>query len=134
MGDCIFCKIVKGGLPCYKTYEDKDFFGFLDIQPLNPGNSLLVTKKHYRWVYDVPNFGEYFEAAKKLGLASQKVVRSHSINFLTLGYEVPHSHIRIIPRFDNDGHIDGIELSAIKKIPKEKMTDIAKRIFKETQK
>lgn len=129
--DCIFCKIVAGELPCYKVYEDEEFLGFLDINPLNPGNALLVTKKHYTWVYDVPNFGKYFEAAKKIALAAQKAVGAHSVNFLTLGYEVPHAHIRIIPRFDNDGHNDGIRLSAVKKIPKEKMEEISRKILQD---
>lgn len=129
MEDCIFCKISRGELPSYKVYEDGDFLGFLDIRPLNPGNSLLVPKKHRRWVYDVPNFGDYWEAAKKIALATQAVVGSHSVNFLTLGYEVPHAHIRIVPRFDNDGHDDGIRISAVKDIPKEEMERIAKEIL-----
>ena len=105
------------------------FLGFLDHQPLNPGNSILIPKKHYRWVYDVPKFGEYWEIAKKIALTTQIVVESHSINFLTLGYEVPHAHIRIIPRFENDGHSDGIRLSAVKNISKEKMQEIAEKIY-----
>lgn len=128
MEQCIFCRIVKGELPSYKAYEDSDFLGFLDINPLNPGNVLLIPKKHYQWVYDVPEFGAYFEAAKKIGLAAKEATGAHSINFLTLGYEVPHAHIRIIPRFDNDGHTDGIRLSAVKKIPPEEMKAIAEKI------
>ena len=134
MKNCVFCKIVKGELPSYKVYEVENFFGFLDHNPLNPGNSLLIPKKHYRWVYDIPEFGEYWEAARKIALATQKIVKSHSINFLTLGYEVSHAHIRIIPRFDDDCHTDGIRLSAVKKIAKEKMQEIAKKIYKETEK
>jgi histidine triad (HIT) family protein len=128
--ECIFCKIVKGELPSYKVYEDENFLGFLDINPLNPGNVLLVSKKHYRWVYDVPNFGEYWEVAKKVALASQEVVGSNSINFLTLGYEVPHAHIRIVPRFEGDGHDDGVKISNVKKISAEKMKEIAEKIWK----
>lgn len=128
MDDCIFCKIIKGDLPAYKTYEDDSFFGFLDIRPLNPGNSLLIPKKHYRWVYDVPNFGDYWEAAKKLALRTQSVVGSESISFLTLGYEVPHAHIRIVPRFPDDGHSDGILLSAVKNIPTVEMEKLATAI------
>ncbi|MDO8497387.1 MAG: HIT domain-containing protein [bacterium] len=126
--DCVFCKIIKGELPSYKIYEDENFLGFLDIRPLNPGNSILIPKKHYRWVYDVPNFGEYWEAAKKIVIATEKTIKPNSINFLTLGYEVPHAHIRIIPRFDNDNHTDGIRLSAIKNISKERMEEIANKI------
>jgi len=77
MRDCIFCQIVAAKIPCHKVYEDKDFLGFLDIKPLNPGNSLLIPKKHYRWVYDVSNFGEYWEVARKIALATQEVVKSH---------------------------------------------------------
>ena len=132
--DCIFCQIDNGELPCYKVYEDKDFLGFLDIAPLNPGNSLLIPKKHYRWVYDLPNFGEYWKAARKVALATQKAVKAHSINFLTLGYEVEHAHIRIIPRFDDDGHDDGIRLSAVKKIPKRRMREIGEDIRERVKK
>lgn len=128
MNGCIFCSIVSGSIPSYKVYEDHQFLGFLDIRPLNPGNSLLIPKQHYRWVYDVPNFGEYFEVAKKIALATQQVVSSHSVNFLTLGYEVEHAHIRIIPRFDNDGHTDGIRLSNIKTLSDVEMKQISKNI------
>lgn len=126
MDDCIFCKIAAGKLPSYKVYEDADFIGFLDINPLNPGNTLLIPKKHYRWVYDVPNFGEYFEAAKKIGLAVQHAVGARSINFLTVGEEVPHAHIRIIPRFVGDGEV--IALNNFKKIPPAEMEKIARAI------
>lgn len=131
MDDCIFCKIVAGEIPCYKTYEDEFFIGFLDVRPLNRGNSLLVPKGHYRWVNDVPNFGEYWEAARKLAQATERVVVSESISYLTLGYEVPHAHIRIIPRFENDGHEDGIRLSAVKNMTGEEMGALAQKILQQ---
>jgi len=128
MDDCIFCKIVKGEIPCHKVYEDENFLGFLDINPLSLGNSLLIPKKHYRWVYDLPNFGSYFEAAKKIALATMPVVKANATSFLTLGYEVPHAHIRIIPRFDNDQHTHGIDTDlTIKQNPQE-LQELAKKI------
>jgi histidine triad (HIT) family protein len=129
MEDCIFCKIVAGEIPCFKTYEDDLFLGFLDIKPLNKGNSLLIPKKHYRWVNDVPEFGEYWEAARKLALKTAEIVQPESTSYLTLGYEVPHAHIRIIPRFENDGHDDGIQLSAVKKISMEEMKALSEEIL-----
>ncbi len=125
MEDCIFCKIVSLQIPCYKVYEDSDFLGFLDIQPLNPGNVLLISKKHYRWAYDVPNFGKYFEIAKKVGNGIIKSMGATSINFLTIGEEVSHAHIRIIPRYKDDK--SPIEIFP-KKIPDEEMKKIAKTI------
>lgn len=127
--DCVFCKIIKGDLPSYRVYQDTDFFGFLDIHPLNPGNVLLVPKVHYRWVTDVPNFGRYFDIAKNIGLAAQKVVSSDYTSFLTLGMEVHHAHIRIIPRFYNDAQTKGIDTTLFQNIAPEEMQRLASEIF-----
>lgn len=128
MDDCIFCKIVKGEIPAFKVYEDDNFLGFLDINPLNPGNSLLIPKKHYRWVVDVPEFGQYFEIAKKIAIKTMPIVGANAVSFLTLGYEIPHAHIRIIPRFDHDQHTHGIDTDLIVKQTKEEMELIARKI------
>jgi len=128
MNECIFCKIVKGEIPCYKVYEDEGFFGFLDIKPLNKGNCLLIPKKHFRWVDDVEDFGAYWEAAKKISTATKKAFGSITTSYLTLGFEVLHAHIRIVPRYENDGHDDGIQISNVKDISKEEMTEIAEKI------
>lgn len=130
MEDCIFCKIVAGEIPCYKTYEDDLFLGFLDIRPLNKGNSLLIPKTHHRWVNDVPEFGEYWEAARKLALKTASVVGSDFTTYLTLGEEVPHAHIRIIPRFDNDAHKNGIDLSLVIEMSAEEMKSLAEKILR----
>jgi histidine triad (HIT) family protein len=128
MDDCIFCKIIKGEIPCFKVYEDSKFLGFLDINPLNPGNSLLIPKNHYRWVVDIPNFGEYWEIAKKIANKTMPIVGANATSFLTLGYEVPHAHIRIIPRFDHDQHTHGIDTNLVINQSHEEMSDIAKKI------
>jgi len=129
MNDCIFCKIVKGDIPCYKVYEDDKYLGFLDIKPLNIGNSLLIPKDHHHWVYDVPNFGQYFEIAKKIALETKNIVNAEAVSFLTLGYEVPHAHIRIIPRFPNDLHTHGIDTNLIVNQSKEDFVEISAKIF-----
>jgi len=130
MDDCIFCKIVKGEIPCYKIYEDNNFLGFLDIRPLTKGNSLLISKEHYRWVYDVPDFGNYWEAAKKVALSTIKILGAERVTFLTLGMEVPHAHIRIIPRYNNDKQSIIPNLDIVEKIEKEEMQKIAEEIKK----
>lgn len=128
MENCIFCKIVAGEIPCEKVYEDPDFLGFMDIKPINKGQTLLVPKKHYRWVDDVPNFGAYFEAAKKIGLATKKALNPITICYVTLGFEVEHAHIRIIPRFPNDGHEDGLNFHLYKEVIPNEFQEIAKKI------
>lgn len=128
MKDCLFCKIVKGEIPCYKVYEDDDFVAFLDIRPLTKGNFLAVTKKHYRWAIDVPNFGDYFEVAKKVGLAAQRAFGAEWISFLTLGLEVPHAHIRVIPRYKKDLHKGLVDIEVFEKFSDEEMRETRDKI------
>jgi len=128
MTEDVFCKIVRGEIPVYKVYEDDDFLGVMDIHPINKGQSLMITKKHYRWVDDVPDFGEYFEAAKKVGLATKKALAPLTICYVTLGFEVPHAHIRIIPRFKNDGHEEGLDFKLFKDTTPEELKEIGQKI------
>ena len=48
MSDCIFCKIIKGEIPCKKIYEDDEMLAFHDINPMAPVHFLLVPKKHIK--------------------------------------------------------------------------------------
>ena len=127
---CIFCKIIAGDLPAYKVYEDEKFLAFLDIRPLTKGNSLVITKEHYRWVYDVPEFGDFFEVAKKIALAAKKGLGAEWISFLTLGLEIPHAHIRVMPRYSNDLYKEFIDESISEDFSDEEMKEIADIIAK----
>ena len=70
MDNCIFCKIIRGEIPCQKIAENNDFLAFLTIYPFTEGHTLIIPKKHFRWVNDVPNFGEYWDFSRKV---SQKI-------------------------------------------------------------
>ena len=95
--DCIFCKSVKGEIPAEKVYEDENFLAFLDIRPLSPGHTLVISKKHYRWVWDIPNAGAYFEIAKKIALAIKQSFDTEYVFLKIIGEEVPHAHIWLFP-------------------------------------
>src|SRR5438477_2730939 len=97
MNDCVFCKIVKGEIPSHKVYEDKDFLAFLDINPQSPGHTQVIPKTHYRWVWDVPNVGEYFEVVRKIAKAQQKAFQTDFILSKIVGDEVEHAHIWVFP-------------------------------------
>jgi len=126
--DCIFCKIINGEIPSYQVYEDKSFVSFLDIKPLTKGNVLVVPKKHSRWVYDVSNFGEYFELAKVMGLAAKRAFGAEWISFLTLGLEVPHAHIRVIPRYKKDLHGPVVDINIHENYSEKELKGIAESI------
>ncbi len=95
--DCIFCKIVSKSIPAEIIYEDADFLGFLDIRPQSPGHALLIPKEHYRWVWDVPNVGAYFEAVKKVAVAQKKAFATDFVLSKIVGEEVPHAHVWVFP-------------------------------------
>lgn len=126
--DCIFCKIVKGELPCYKIYEDKDFLALLDIKPRNPGHVLIIPKKHYRWVWDVPNLDEYYKVVGKIVSALKKALNTDWIVSLVWGEEVLHAHVWLIPRFKNDDIEFPFKESTIKKLSDKEMQEIAEKI------
>jgi histidine triad (HIT) family protein len=126
MQDCIFCKIVKGEIPCYKVYEDANFLGFLDINPRNLGHTLLIPKKHFRWVDDVQPYDLFWQTAKKLSVTIQKTTNCTTVSKVVIGLDVPHAHIHLIPRFSDSTASDfGLD---IKKISPEQMNNIAQKI------
>ena len=124
MESCIFCKIVAGELPCYKIYEDDLFLGFLDINPRTVGHSVLVTKKHYKWVYDVPEFDKYWLAVLGITKTMQKALNPTFVTYATHGLEVAHAHIHIIPRAGETAFVPPIIT-----IDKAKMQEIAKSLL-----
>ena len=44
--DCIFCKIVAGGIPAAKVYEDERAVAFRDINPQAPTHALVIPRQH----------------------------------------------------------------------------------------
>jgi len=128
--DCIFCKIVNGEIPCYKIYEDDNFMAFLDIMPRNPGHALVIPKKHYRWVWDVPDIGLYFAVVGKIANAQRKAFGTDWIVSTVFGEEVPHAHVWLVPRFVNDGHGGSLDLKNVKKLSEEKMKEAQAGLLK----
>ena len=45
--DCLFCKMIKGEVPCKKIYEDDLVIGILDLYPDSDGHTLIIPKEHY---------------------------------------------------------------------------------------
>ena len=97
METCIFCKIVKKEIPAHVVYEDDNFLAFLDINPTSPGHVQVIPKQHYRWVWDVPNVGEYFEVVRKIAKAQMKAFNTDWILEKIVGEDIFHAHIWVYP-------------------------------------
>ncbi|KQC08399.1 MAG: HIT family hydrolase [Smithella sp. SDB] len=78
MSDCIFCKIVKGDIPCNKVYEDADVLAFDDIHPMAPVHVVVVPKNHISTLMDVDT--EKTDIMNKLIAAAQKVAKIKKID------------------------------------------------------
>lgn len=110
MTDCIFCKIVEGKIPCTKIYENDRILAFLDISPVNKGHALVIPKKHSETILDTDEktLNEIMSVTKKLSAAIMKAVNADGFevcinNKKAAGQLVPHLHMHIMPRFNNDG-------------------------------
>lgn len=110
MADCIFCKIVNKELPSYKVYEDAEYYAFLDIFPVNHGHVLLIPKAHYQDIlHTPPEVAEHLiRLAQKIAPAVLKAMKSEGFNLsmntgAVAGQAVFHTHVHIMPRFEDDG-------------------------------
>ena len=111
--NCIFCKIIKGEIPCEKIYENDKIFAFLDIAPVTKGHTLVIPKEHHKDLLDMPDelIAEVSKAAKKIAKVVIKAVNTKGFNIAqnngkVSGQEVMHYHLHIVPRFDDDGLIN----------------------------
>jgi len=110
MNDCLFCKILSGQIPCDKVYEDASTFAFLDLNPVNPGHTLVVHKHHHADIFDTPekDLCEIFATAKKISCAVLSATKCDGINIgmnnkPAAGQAVFHAHVHVIPRSSSDG-------------------------------
>lgn len=108
--DCIFCKIIAGQIPSAKIYDRGGVYAFLDIAPVNKGHALVVPKKHYPTLFDLPDdLGrEMLAALKGVGRAVMTATGASGLNVGMNNYEsagqlVHHAHFHLIPRHAGDG-------------------------------
>ncbi|MEO7310009.1 MAG: HIT family protein [Chitinophagaceae bacterium] len=95
----IFSKIIAGEIPAYKIAENDKFFAFLDIFPLQYGHTLVVPKIEVDKVFDLPDeyLAEILVFAKPIARAIEKAFDCNRVSIVTIGLEVPHAHIHLVP-------------------------------------
>ena len=108
-GDCVFCKIRDGQIPSMKVYEDDSTLAFMDINPLNTGHCLVVTRRHAAtlWDAEVADLQAAIATAKKVATALMTAVKPDGLNMLQANgaaafQSVPHFHLHLIPRWVRD--------------------------------
>jgi len=104
MSDCVFCKILKKEIDADVIMEEENFIVINDANPVSEGHCLIIPRKHYETILDVPNSlgSELLSIAKKQALRLIDEGKAEGIklvqnNFKAGGQIVPHFHLYVIP-------------------------------------
>ncbi len=123
----VFTRIIRGELPGVFVWKDELTVGFLSINPMAFGHTLVVPREEVdHWVDAEPDLVRHlFDVTHTLGLAQQHAFRPERVGVIIAGYEVPHLHVHVIPTNDMS------ELSfanAAPHVAREELDDAAARI------
>ena len=110
MSDCVFCKIRDGQIPATRIYDDERTMVIMDINPINSGHCLVIPKAHAATVWDAQpaDLQAAVTTAKKVALSIRDTLKPDGLNMLQANgpaafQSVPHYHLHLIPRWENDG-------------------------------
>lgn len=108
--DCIFCKIIAGEIPAVTVLDEEKVFAFMDINPASRGHMLVVPKNHAENIFEISeaDLSAVMGAVKRCAGAVKKALGAEGITVLQLNGTasdqlVPHLHVHIMPRWENDG-------------------------------
>lgn len=103
MENCLFCKIIKGDIPCQKVFENELLIAFKDIYPKAKTHLLIVPKKHIDTIADLKKeegdqdiVGAMVMAAKEIG--DQMKLSGYTLQFnvgKSGGQEIFHIHLHL---------------------------------------
>lgn len=124
----LFSKIISGEIPCYKIAENDKYLAFLDIYPSTAGHTLVVPKIEVDRLFDLPDdyLDGYLTFCKPIANAIRKAFDADRVNIITIGFEIPHAHIHLLPM---DGMGDADILTNKHAMDAEELKEIQKRIL-----
>ena len=102
--NCLFCKIIAGGIPAEVVYQDEDVLAFKDVKPAAPVHILIIPKKHLASVTEISSedtllMGKLIMVAKKLA-EDFKISESGYKLLIRVGkgggQEVMHIHLHLM--------------------------------------
>jgi len=105
---CPFCNLVNHTVSMSCVYEDDSILAFMDIQPISQGHVLVIPKKHYTNIHEIPEdeVSYLFQIVKKISLAVKNGLSADGLSIVqnngaVAGQVVFHLHVHIIPRYTN---------------------------------
>jgi histidine triad (HIT) family protein len=106
---CVFCAIIRGQSPIAKVYEDNTFLAFMDKYPITSGHTLVLPKYHYGDLFQMTEVevGNLYRVVHTIASAVYNATGAQGLNTgqnngKAANQIVPHVHVHIIPRYEND--------------------------------
>jgi histidine triad (HIT) family protein len=110
MSGCLFCQIAQGERAAHTIFAGEGAVAFLDIFPCTPGHTLVIPRRHFATLSEMPTeeVGRLFQVAAVVAAKVQAAMGAAGFNMginndKAAGQEVFHIHIHIIPRYQGDG-------------------------------
>lgn len=125
----LFSKIIAGEIPSYKVAEDDRYYAFLDINPVQPGHTLVIPKREEDYLFDLTDeeLGGLMAFAKKVARGIKQATNCRKVGVAVLGLEVNHAHVHLIP-ITTEGDMDFHKKQS--NVPVEEMEAMAEAIKK----
>lgn len=98
----IFTKIIDGDIPGTFVHRDEHCVVFMSINPMAPGHALVVPIEEVdHWVDCSPELAAHlFDVTRRIAKAQEQAFDCERIGVIIAGYEVPHTHIHVVPTND----------------------------------
>ncbi|HXF69208.1 MAG TPA: HIT family protein [Thermoflexus sp.] len=110
MSSCIFCAIVARQQPAEIVYEDERTMAFMDINPANPGHTLVIPKRHAATIFEIDeeDAAAVMRTTVRVARAIRAALAPEGLNLVqsngrAAGQEIFHLHVHVIPRWVGDG-------------------------------
>ena len=95
----IFTRIIDGHIPGTFIWKDDVCVVFMSINPMAFGHALVVPREEVdHWVDAGPELADHlFAVTRIIGVAQRDAFACDRVGVIIAGYEVPHTHIHVIP-------------------------------------
>lgn len=115
---CLFCRIAAGEVPAARIYEDEAIVAFLDINPIRPGHTQIVPRRHVPWFEELePELASrILHLGQRLAAVQKRRYGVKRVGFLFSGGDIAHAHAHVVPM------VSPVDLTSRRYIAEETLT------------
>ncbi|MGI9610287.1 MAG: HIT family protein, partial [Acidimicrobiia bacterium] len=123
----VFTMIINGDLPGHFVWRDETAVAFMSINPINTGHTLVVPVAEVDHWVDLPSSttAHLMDLAQRVARSQQEVLSPTRVGLMIAGFEVPHTHVHVIPMESMD-HLSFANSAT--DVDHEQLADLASRL------